>query len=176
MNRYLLSSFALFDIAKKAALPPERWIISVAERGGDLRDIFISAVSPMILSRALSLELQATRNKMATATSAAEKAALFTLLGYLETLLENLQQTAERFVTLGLVASMDKRIADRWGKLLDPKLEYLDHNGKRQVYTFHEKIVLATALEGLDGLPFTLVDRHQKVHDTLQISVEDPYA
>jgi hypothetical protein len=53
MARYLLGSQCVVDIAKRIQLAPERWFEGAGAKGIDGRDIFISAITPTILSRAL---------------------------------------------------------------------------------------------------------------------------
>jgi hypothetical protein len=126
---------------------------SAEARGIDMNDIYISAVTPMIILTAL------------------EKAPVS---GYIQQLRENVETIAQRFVDRRLIAPVTKEIADRWGKLLPQPLSYNDDAGAMHKYTFHEKLVLATALEGIEGRPFVLVDRRQEAHRELNLDVEDP--
>jgi predicted nucleic acid-binding protein len=153
MRRYLLGVQCLLDIAKHADLPAERWMTSAEERGIDMTDIYISAVSPMILLSAL------------------DKAPVS---GYIQQLRENVETIVQRFVDRRLIAPVTKEIADRWGKILPQPFTYKDGAGVTHKYTFHEKLVLATALEGIEGRPFVLVDRRQEAHRELNLDLEDP--
>ena len=49
MRRYLLGVQSFVDIAKHANLPAERWLETAEVRGIDMRDVYISAVMPMIV-------------------------------------------------------------------------------------------------------------------------------
>lgn len=159
MARYLLGSQCLVDFAKRLDLPPERWLLTAADRSIDARDIYISAVTPMIIGAAFDKALQTPE---------------------LECLRSNVDTLIERYVARDLVAPVTKSIADLWGKLLvlTTPLTYVSGAGKAEEYHFHEKLVFATAIEGMSGRPFILVERRQKAHDTLAplgIVVEDPY-
>jgi predicted nucleic acid-binding protein len=153
MRRYLLGVQCLLDIAKHADLPAERWMESAEARGIDMNDIYISAASPMILLSAL------------------DKAPAS---GYIQQLRENVETIVQRFVDRKLIAPVTKEIADRWGKILPQPLTYNDDAGVTHKYTFHEKLILATALEGIEGRPFVLVDRRQEAHRELNLDLEDP--
>jgi hypothetical protein len=157
MAQYLLGSQCFLDIAKTANLSPERWLAKAGERGIDGGDIYISAATPMILSATLARE---------TASPG------------LTVLRENIEILVRRYVGGLQVVSVTKEIADRWGTLLDLELNYKSRLGTIGSYRFHEKLVLATAIEGLNGRPFVLVERNQAAHDALRpfgLKVEDPY-
>jgi hypothetical protein len=53
-------------------------------------------------------------------------------------------------------------------------LTYNHDVGVTHKYTFHEKLVLATAFEGIEGRPFVLVNRSQEAHRELNLDLEDP--
>jgi hypothetical protein len=155
MPRYLLGSQCVVDIAKRIQLAPERWLLGASERGIDGRDIYISAITPTILSRAL-------RDDPAMAP-----------------LRRNLEVLIDRYVQARQVAPVTKRIADKWDEILDLSLDYVDKKNATKPYSSRERMVLATAIEGLDGRPFLLVERHQPAHDVLQahgLELTDPYA
>lgn len=155
MPRYLLGSQCLVDIAKRSALPPELWLNGADDRGIDGRDIYISAVTPMIVARGLK-----------------EDDPNFAGMR------DNLDGLIDRYMQWNQVAPVTKKIADEWGKILDLSLHYVNSKGEKKLYAFHEKLVLATAIEGLNGRPFTLVERHQPAHDVLAprgLVLEDPY-
>jgi hypothetical protein len=159
MARYLLGSQCLVDVAKRVGLAPEIWLTKAGDRGIDARDVYISAVSPMIIEAAF-------RGAPRTPE--------------LQRLRDNVDMLTQRYVAGGLVAPITKNIADLWGKLLvlDTDLTYVNSAGKTELYNFHEKLVFATAIEGISGRPFILVERHQKAHDTLAplgLVLEDPF-
>jgi hypothetical protein len=144
----------LLDIAKNADLPAQHWMETAEARGIDMRDVYISAVTPMIISGVLEKQPNSPR---------------------IQQLRENVETIAQRFVDRKLIAPVTKEIADRWGKILPHPYTYLNAAGETKKYTFHEKLVLATALEGIEGRPFVLVDRRQNAHQELNLAVEDPY-
>jgi hypothetical protein len=155
MARYLLGSQCVVDIAKRIQLAPERWFDGAGAKGIDGRDIFISAITPTILSRALRGD-----SKTAPLRNALEK-------------------LIDRFVQLRQVAEVTKGIADKWDEIVDLSLDYVNTKGVTKPYSSLERMVLATAIEGLDGRPFILVERHQPAHDELQahgLELTDPYA
>jgi len=157
MPRYLLGSQCLVDIAKSTGLAPEQWFRTVESRGVDGRDVYISAVTPMILTSAFD--------------RATQLPALAAIRGNSDTLIT-------RFVRAGQMAPITKEIADRWGELPEFDLTYETANGEIKCYPFQQKLVLATAIEGLDGRPFTLVDKRQKAHQDLEslgLVLEDPH-
>lgn len=154
MARYLLGSQCVVDIAKRIRLAPERWFDGAGARGIDGRDIYLSAITPTILSRAL-------RGNSKT-----------------KPLQKSLEVLIDRFVQLRQVAPVTKRIADKWDEIVDLPLEYVNAKGVTKPYSSLERMVLATAIEGLDGRPFLLVERHQPAHDVLKaygLELTDPY-
>jgi predicted nucleic acid-binding protein len=162
--RYLLGTQSVVDIAKAVDLPPERWINVAAKRGIYDDDVAISAVTGMNLL----MGLEAATAKVATA---AEK-------GRLSAIRKNAELLIDRFVRGGRVIAVTKEIADRWRELLDYNLFFQTQGGQNREYRFNEKLVFATAIAGIDSIPFILVDRHQPAHDdlaSLGLLVEDPY-
>ncbi|HYL76640.1 MAG TPA: hypothetical protein VEU96_20670 [Bryobacteraceae bacterium] len=157
MAWYLLGSQCLIDIAKRIDLPPERWLAAAGERGIDGKEIYISAVTPMILASAFE--------------RAHQNAAL-------QALRENTEILITRLARSGQVAPVTMDIADRWGKLLKLTLEYIASPGHTKPYHDPERLVLATAIEGLLGRPFVLVEKRQPAHGALAslgLVLEDPY-
>lgn len=157
MPRYLLGSQCVLDIAKRIGCPPEQWFLATDKRGINARDVYISAVTPMILASAFARVEQ-------TPDIAAIRA--------------NSDKLITRFDRAGRIAPVTKEIADRWGELLEFDLTYETADGETKLYRFHQKLVLATAIEGLDGRPFTLVDKRQKAHQDLEslgLVLEDPH-
>jgi hypothetical protein len=153
MRRYLLGVQTFVDIAKNANLPGQRWLQTAEARGIDMRDVYISAVLPMMVFGVLD---QAPKS------------------AYFQQLRENAETLIQRFVDRKLVVPVTKEIADRWGKILPLSYTYQTAVGETKKYTFHEKLVFATALEGIEGRPFVLVDRRQEAHQSLNLTVEDP--
>jgi hypothetical protein len=154
MARYLLGSQCVVDIVKRVNMPPQRWVEEADARGIDGRDVYISAMTPTILRRAARTDPG------------------------LALLQSNLDLFTDRYLQRGQIAAITKRIADKWDDLVDLQLNYLNRKGAAVPYSSREKLVLATAIEGLDGRPFILVERHQPAHDTLRpygLELEDPY-
>jgi hypothetical protein len=164
MARYLLGTQCLMDVAKSIGLPPQRWFETAAKRGIDRSDVFISAVSPMILRTAF----ETAAKRSADAATKANYAAIR----------KNTDILTGRLVSAGSVVPMTKEIADRWGELLELKLTYENKTGEVAEYKFPEKLVFATAMVGIDGVPFSLVEKSQQAHGALAalgLLVEDPY-
>jgi predicted nucleic acid-binding protein len=161
--RYLLGTQSVVDIAKALDLAPERWMNTAAKRGIYNDDVVISAVTGMNLLMGLDAA-------MAKAATAAEKARLSAIR-------KNAELLIDRFVRGGHVVAVTKEIADQWQELLDYDLFFKTPDGRAE-YKFNEKLVFATAIAGIDRIPFILVDRHQPAHDdlaSLGLRVEDPY-
>jgi hypothetical protein len=157
MPRYLLGSQCLVDIAKGIDLAPQRWLRDAGDRGIDGSDIYISAVTPMILGANFEAAPKSPTNQR---------------------LRENVEKLVQRYVAANLVAPITKDIADEWGKILPLDLTHRQSSGVEKAYTFHEKLVFATAIAGIDGRAFTLVERRQKAHNDLAVMglvIEDPY-
>ena len=151
MARYLLGNQCLVDIAKMRGLPPERWFATLEERGIDSRDVRISAVTPMFLDAVLREE------EGAQALHAVA-------------LRKNCEKLIGRLLKSSEAVPVTKEVADLWGVLRGTK--------DLQEYRTEALLVWATAIEGLDGRPFVLVDKREAVHahlERLGLSLEDPY-
>lgn len=156
MPRYLLGTQCFVDIAAGAGLPPQRWLESLDRGKVPARDVTISAVMPMILASAF--------------TGA--------LTPYQVALRQSCDDLIRRFVLGKRVVPVTKEIGDRWGILLDFHLTYVTRDNQIAEYDFRERLVMATAIEGIDGIPFTLVDKRQPAHTDLEpigLQLADPY-
>ena len=156
MARYLLGTQCLVDIAKQDGLPAQRWLEAAGRRGIHLSDVYISAVTPMILTRAF---------KRAAQTPAHQA------------IRQACEHLVRRYAQAGQVVPVTREIADRWGDLIDYDLPYTNASGETKLFDSHEKLVMATAIEGVDGRPFTLVSRRHDAHRILQplgLQLEDP--
>lgn len=156
MPRYLLSTQALLDVAKQAGLPAQRWLEAAGARGIQSSDVHISAVSPMILTRAFR------QAEQSPAHDAVRRAC---------------ESLVKRFAQAGQVVPVTQEIADRWGELLEYELSYTNAAGESKLFDSHEKLVMATAIEGIDGRPFVLVSRRHPAHGALKplgLQLEDP--
>src|SRR5580658_4430930 len=143
MPHYLLGSQCLLDIAKGIGQPPQVWLQSAGERGIDGADIYISAVTPMILAATFDAAAQSPVNQR---------------------LRDNAERLVQRYVQQNQVAPVTKEIADQWGKLLPLDLTHGESSGIVKLYRYPEKLVFATAIVGIGGRAFTLVDRRQQAH------------
>ena len=164
MARYLLATQCVMDIAKMIGLPPQRWFETAAERGIDHSDVFISAVTPMILRATF----EAAAKKTADAATKAGHTAIR----------RNAEIFVHRLANIGCIIPVSQEIADRWGELLELDLSYKTFEGQYNEYRFHEKIVLASAIAGTGSTPFMLVERRNAALDALTalgLRVEDPY-
>lgn len=156
MPRYLLGTQCVVDIARRANLPPQRWFESLDQKTVPARNVVISAVTPMILTE--------TFKNPATPFVAA--------LG------QACDDLVRRFVDGHRVVPVTKGIADRWGLLLNFPLTYVNAGKQEVEYDYREKLVIASAIEGLDGIPFMLVERSQPAHAALEpqgLKIHDPY-
>ena len=91
---------------------------------------------------------------------------------------KNTETFIGRLVNTGSIVPVTKEIADRWGELLEFDLSYETFGGRRKEYRFDQKIVLASAIVGTGGTPFTLVEKNNTALDVLTILgllIEDPY-
>ena len=155
MPRYLLGTQCFVDIAAGSGLPPQRWISALDPIKVPARDVTISAVTPMILTASFAGQL--------TPSQAA--------------LRQSCEQLVQRFVLSKRVVPITKEIADRWGQLLTFSLAF-ERGGASVDYDYRERLVMATAIEGHDGIPFTLVERRQPAHTALEpigLVLADPY-
>lgn len=173
MPQYLLATQTLVDIAKRDGNAAIKWIEEAHLRDPmvDEADVFISAVTPALLTRVFRLEPR-------TAEHVSIRQACEALI--------------DRFVQAGQVADVTKGIADTWAELMPIALEYekrIDAERARQEgtpptpplghYSLGEKLVFATAMKGTEGRPYILVTRRQPAHDALigmGLEIEDPYA
>lgn len=164
MPRYLIGTNCLVEIAKGTKRPPQLWLDNAVHRLIDQTDIYISAVTPMILNVAFEFQKR-------EASDAARSLQLAQLHSNVTTLVD-------RFVAMSLVAPVTKEIADTWGELLPLELGFQNAKGRPDRYNFQEKLVLATAIRGINGRPFTLLERRDSAHQALEsrgLVVEDPY-
>lgn len=160
MPLYLLASQTLADIAKGDGNAAHRWFQHADEPDADVdfEDVFISAVSPGVLDTAFR------HTPPADAALGLEPA---------------VTELVNRFVAAGQVVPVTKPIADLWFHLEEQDLRYVRKDGRTRSYSLEEKLVLATALRGIDGVPFVLVARRQPAHDLLSVlglTLLDPYA
>ena len=163
MPRYLLGSNCFVAIAMRAKKPPEVWFDTAKSRGIDLTDIYISAVTPMIVQAFIARGQQG---------AAAARVAQLKTLG------NNAERLGARFVAMDLVAPVTKEIGDTWGQLITMTLDFKNASGEDDKYNFEEKLVIATAIKGMNGYPFTLLERRNEAHKALEplgLVVEDPY-
>jgi hypothetical protein len=158
MSQYLLSTQTLIDIALQDGGPAFRWYDEADTRQPRVysSDIFISAVTPGLVKLGLD----------AKPPSAERDAVRLTCDGLIE-----------RFVAAGQVVSVTKTIADCWSKLLTHRLRFRKRDGSLVPYSSGEIMVLATAIVGTDGFPYTLVARRQQALTALHalgLEIEDP--
>jgi len=161
---FLLSSQSVFDIVKRINLPAERWLADAGSRNLYEEDICISAVVPMTVQHAIATEIESARQR-----NSPELAAL-------KILQDNARKFLAAFQQQDRIVSMDHRIAERWGDLLDMKLTGTDPYGAPNPIGSSEKVELATASIGRDGQGFVYVDRRQEAHDHVPgLVVECPH-
>jgi hypothetical protein len=161
---FLLSSQSVLDIVKRLNLPAERWLEAAASRGLYEDDICISAVVPMTVLHEIDTGIAAARNKKSNT------------LASLTTMRANAQKFLAAFQQQDRIVSMDHRIAERWGDLLDMELTYADPYRAPYKVGSSEKVELATASIGRAGHGFVYVDRRQDAHQLVPgLVVECPF-
>ncbi len=166
MTPFLLSSQTVLDIAKKQNLPAERWLEAATSRGIYEEDICISAVVPMTVMHTIEQQIAIARKSRSTIEPTVAS------LGIVKT---NAQRFITAFHASDRIVPMDHLIAGRWGDLLNMELVFTDEHGVTYEVGSSEKIELATASVGRDGLPFVYVDRAQITHSTIpNLDVECP--
>lgn len=158
MPRYLLSTQTVIDIALQDGGPAARWFEDADKRNPPIAgdDIFISAVTPAVLTADLN-------RKPPTPELVAVRSVCAIII--------------ERFVDAGQVVNVTKSIADRWFDLIASGVKHHLRDGRVVEYSSGEKIVLATAIVGTDGFPYTLVTRKHEGLNSLQalgLAIEDP--
>ena len=143
MPQYLLATQTLVDIAKRDGNAAIKWIeeAHLRDQVVDDADVFISAVTPALLTRVFTLEPR-------TAEHVSIRQAC--------------EQLIDRFVQAGQVADVTKGIADTWAELMPIALEYekrIDPERAGQEgtpppplghYSLGEKLVFATAMKGTE--------------------------
>ncbi len=165
MPRYLLSSQALLDIARKQGKPAEKWLEKVALAGVDARDVCISAVAPMNVLGFIGLQAAGAR---------ADRALSKTLPAWRD-LEDNFRNYVLDLAADDRIVPMDHHVADRWGILLDSEIRYSDSAGGSYAIGSAEKLEIATAMIGRNGIPFIYVTERQEAHDDLPgLLVESP--
>lgn len=88
---------------------------------------------------------------------------------------KNLEKLITKFKAANQVLGASPEVINEWASLADKEIEYPYPVGSSSFIGFEEKLILATAICGNQGLSFILVDRRQPVHDELGIRVEDPW-
>ncbi len=162
MTPYLLSSQSVLDIVKHQNLPAELWLKAAADRGVVEDDICISAVVPMTVLNVIDKQYVKARAEKSDA-----------LLD-----LATLRKSAQKFFAAlpqDRIISMDDRIAECWGDLLDVELDFTRLDGKPDKVGSSEKVELATAKIGLAGHGFTYIDKWKDYHERVEgLVVECP--
>lgn len=160
MNRYLLSTDCVLDIIKRRNLEAEIWFEN-ADRRGIFDDVYISAVTPMIIQKKLTRPGDVAEN---------------------ESTLEDFREQADEFFQIfegfardsGIIA-MDRAIALKWGTLLDMTITFKTPNGESSEVSSETKVEVATALVGTRGLRYVYVDYYRNWHTEFEkLIVENP--
>ena len=166
MSRYLLSSQCVFDIIKQRNLNAEIWLEAADARGIYADDIYISAVTPMIILWNLEQAIAAARAKPESAEIPITVLKDFTQQG---------NRLFEDFARDDRIIAMDHKIASRWGDLLDMPITFAAPNGKPYDVPSATKVEIATALVGRSDFPLVYVDYHQDGHAGIPgLVVENP--
>jgi hypothetical protein len=154
MPRFLLATRTVLDLA--SLTPARQWLDHAGARQVLPDDIFISAITPVGLENFFKTQ---------------PASPLFhTVQDHCRTFVRRLEQTNQ-------IVPITKAIADLWGRLLEYDLQYTTRDGRLASYTELERFVMATAIEGTDGLPYVLVATRQPAHSALEplgLRIEDP--
>lgn len=165
MPRYLLSSHSLLDIVRKQGKPAEKWLEKIKKAGIDASDVCISAVAPMNVLGLIAIEV---------AKAKADRA-LSRNLPVWHDLEDNFRNYVMDLAADDCIVAMDQHIAERWGILLDSEIRYSDSSGGSYAIGSAEKLEIATAMIGRNGIPFIYVTERQAAHAELPgLVVESP--
>jgi hypothetical protein len=163
--RYLLSSQAVLDIARKQGRPAEKWLEAATQANVDARDVCISAVAPMNVLGIIAGEIARARTDSGASKHLPEWRRLET----------NVRNFVQDLAADDRIVPMDHHIAEQWGILLDTEIVYADAGGLPYKVGSAEKLEIATAIVGRHGIPFAYVTSEQAAHADLPgLAVESP--
>jgi hypothetical protein len=153
MTIYVLGTQCLLDIAKNDGNEAHRWFERLASQGVHVSDLRISACSIALL------RFHFDDNPPRTPGD--------------HQLQVNLNRLITRFKNAHAVLGCSMESICYWADNLGDSITY-DRPPPRKLIGV-EALVLATVATGDPVNPYTLVDRHQTIHQQLNIATFDPY-
>jgi len=167
MSRYLISTRVLLDLAKPDAENRARqWLMKASDRDIAETDLYISAATAMRLPLQIEGDIaRAQKGELPPPPT----------VDQLRLLQRNINKLIGEYEARERIVAMDYSIARRWGGLLDTRLSYREANGSVAEIGSVEKVEIATATEGLNGVSFTYVAYAQEAYATIPgLVVETP--
>ncbi len=165
MPRYLLSSRAILDIAQNKGLPAQIWFGRYRNVVHIHDELFVSSISRIQITAFLDGEISAQKTKgngAGTPTYQLKciKSAALDMLDW--------------FKGSNAVLSLDEGVAEIWGAMIHDNIPYRSRLGATSAISFIEKIELATAINGIDGLPlYYVVENQRSLNNVNGLKIED---
>lgn len=159
----------MLDIVQGKAQPGQQWLDAASQRGVTTTDICIGAVCPMALRYQIELLIEEAKNNP-------DKSSQGFSLDDLKIMQRNAQQVIGAFESEGRIIDASAQVADRWGDLLDQTIEYRDSTtGAPYSIGSVQKLEIATAIIGRNGIGFSYVEREQPGHKDINgLVIVDP--
>jgi hypothetical protein len=162
---YLLSSRALYDIAVNQDKPAVKWFKRYRNVAQAVDALYISSVARVHLLKNLDQRIASRRES--------DKREQDSVLA-LRAIRENVLILLEWFREKKLVLSMDEGIADIWSDLLHEEISFLAADSDSKPISVVEKIELATAIHGTNGIDLVyVIDRQPSLDFVPGVRVEN---
>jgi hypothetical protein len=143
----------VLDIVQKRQQPGELWLRAAVRKHGLIaRDVCISAVTPMAVRRELARRVALIKG--------GSPDPLFSHDDLLQ-MTRNTDLLIRDYAGDDRIIPISSAIADRWGDLLEQKIEYQDDAGETYAIGSVQKLEIATAIVGRDNIGYLYVERAQ---------------
>jgi hypothetical protein len=162
---YLLSSRALYDIAVNQEKPAAKWFQRYRNAAQAVDALYISSVARVHLLKNLDQRIASRR-----ANDKREQDSVLAL----RSIRENVLILLDWFRENQLVLAMDEGIADIWSDLLYEEIAFLVADLDSRPISVVEKIELATAIHGTNGIDLVyVIDRQPSLDSIPGVRVEN---
>lgn len=165
MPRYLLSTRAILDIAKNKELPAQVWFSRYSNLTYYEDDIFVSSVSRIQVNSFIDAKISARKSN-----SSEDSETVY----HLSSMRGNATSILDWFARNSAIISMNEGIAEIWGALMFDEIVYNNAANSMRKISIIEKIELATAIHGIEGLPLNYVIKNQTALNSIdELKIED---
>lgn len=165
MPRYLLSTRAILDIAKNKNLPAQVWFERYSNLTHYQDEIYICSVSRIQVNSFLDAKISARKSNSGDSCETVHQ---------LSSMRGNAASILDWFSKNSTIISMNEGIAEIWGALMFDEIVYRNAKNDERRISIIEKIELATAIHGLEGLPLNYVVQNQEALRSIDdLKIED---